>query len=92
MYEFEKVKGAVKPKEIDTDSSQYYTYIRKNIKPCKEVDETGETTFEGWEYDECKVINDEWVVDQMKENKESNDALLLGLCDLYETQIGGYNG
>ena len=51
MYEFEKVKGSVKPKEIDTESSQYYTYIRKNIKEVHEED----PTFDGWEYEECKV-------------------------------------
>lgn len=87
MYKFEKVKGAVKPKEIDTESSQYYTYIRKNIEPCIEVNEEGITTFEGWQYDECKVLNDEYVVDQLKQLKEANDALMLGIVDLYEMQL-----
>ena len=83
MYEFEKVRGSVKPKEIDTESSQYYTYIRKNIKEVHEED----PTFDGWEYEECKVLNDNFVVDQLKQLKEANETLMLGLCDLYEMQL-----
>lgn len=89
MYEFEKVRGAVKPKEIDTDSSGFYTYVRKDIKEVHEAGDEANPGFDGWEYEECKVLNDEWVVDQFKQLKESNDALMLGMVDLYEMQIEG---
>ena len=82
MYEFEKVRGAVKPLEIDTESSSFYTYIRKNIKECHEED------FDGWEYEECKVLNDEWVVNEIKAINGSINDLMLGLVDLYEMQLG----
>lgn len=84
MYDFEKVRGSVRPKEIDTDSSQYYTYIRKDIKKVQEED----PPFDGWEYLECRVPNDEWAVEAIKAVQESNNALMLGLVDLYEIQIG----
>lgn len=88
MYEFEKVRGSVEPKEIDTTSSEYYTYIRKNIKEIHEEGSDNSPGFDGWEYEECRVLNDEWAVDQMKQLKENNEALMLGLVDLYEMQLG----
>lgn len=88
MKEFEKVRGSVKPKEIDTDSSGYYTYIRKNIKEVHEEGDDFNPGFDGWEYEEMKVLNDEWAVDAIKAVQESNNALMLGMVDLYEMQIG----
>lgn len=90
MLEFIKVRGSQesKPQEIDTTSSQYYIYVRKNIKEVHEEGDDYNPPFDGWEYEEAKILNDEWAVDQIEKLKEANDALMLGLVDLYEMQLG----
>ena len=86
MYRFEWVIGSQdkKPSEIDTTSSQFTVYIRKNIKEYKETDDEGNVTFKGWKYEELAIPNDEFLADYLKETVESNQAIMLGLCDLYE--------
>ena len=88
MYDFETVIGTQKekPKEIDTESSQYYVYIRKDIKPYESEDDP---KTEGWKYLEMAIPNNDYIVKQLKEQKETSEAIMLGLCDLYENQIAG---
>lgn len=88
MYKFETVIGSQteKPKEIDTESSQYVVYIRKDIEPYENNDNGVE--FKGWKYKECVVPNNEYLVQMVAEQKETNEALMLGLCDLYEQNLG----
>lgn len=85
MYKFETVRGtqSEKPAEIDTTSSQYVVYIRKDIEAFEEMDSEGNQT-KGWKYKECVVPNNNYIVDILAEQKETNEAIMLGMCDLYE--------
>lgn len=90
MYKFQTVYGSQeeKPKEIDTTSSRYVVYIRKDIEPYETEGDEFDPPFKGWKYQEMIVPNNEWIVAQLKEQKQSNEALMLGLCDLYEQNLG----
>lgn len=88
MYIFETVYGADKPKEIDTESSQYVVYIRKNIEKYQETDEQDQVIFDGWKYDEAVLPNNDYISDKLKEQQETFEALMLGIADLYEMQLG----
>lgn len=90
MLEFIKVRGSqeTKPQEIDTTSSSFYTYIRRNIKEVHEEGDEYNPPFDGWEYEEAKILNDEYIVDYVKSLVEQNEALMLGLVDLYELNLG----
>lgn len=83
MIDFETVIGSKKPLEIDTTSSEYVVYIRKDIKPYQSEDENG-TTIEGWKYQELALPNNDFLANYLKQSVESNQAIMLGLCDLYE--------
>lgn len=87
MYKFETVIGSQteKPKEIDTTSSRYVVYIRKDIEEYTSSDEGIE--FKGWKYKECVVPNNEYLVESLKENKETNETIMLAIADLYESQL-----
>lgn len=89
MYDFNTVIGTQteKPAEIDTTSSQYVVYIRKDIEKYEHTDDQG-VTVKGWKYKECVVPNNEYLVEKMTEQKETTEALMLGLCDLYEMNLG----
>lgn len=122
MYEFldfNTTRGSQKdkPLEIDTTSSRFYTYIRKNIEWIKEereimnteeiTDEEGnvidhnyiptgeyETIFEGWQYDEAKVLNPDYTVDELARQKaeietlkEDNLILMGALTDIFEMML-----
>lgn len=91
-----------KPKEIETEISKYYVYLRKNIRPYQQLDEDDNVIFDGWKYDEAKVLNDDYTAEkvaqletaniQMQKDieqlKEDNLTLMLALTDLYELQLG----
>lgn len=90
------------PADIDTTSSAFVVYIRKDIVPYEEFDDQGQQTFKGWKYLECKVDNADWIADQLAEQvkvneqlktetqelKDQNEALMMGLVDLYEMNLG----
>lgn len=89
------VAGDEMPEDIDTTSSTYVTYIRKDIVPYEEFNDEGDQTFKGWKYLEAKISNADFVADKVKELvkenqelKEQNEALMLGMCDLYELNLG----
>lgn len=91
-----------KPREIETGISNYYVYLRRNIRPYQLLDEEDKITFDGWKYDECKVLKDEYTAEKVAELetankelkadveqlKEDNLTLMLALTDLYELQLG----
>lgn len=90
MYDWEPViiPGDEMPDEIDSTSSSYYIYLRKDIVPYEEFDDDGQQTFKGWKYLEAKVPNVNYFNDVQIEQNEKIDALMLGMCDLYEIGIG----
>lgn len=71
MLDFERVIGSQheKPKEIDTESSAYFVYIRQNIQEYTEQDEEGNIIFQGWKYDECKIPNPDYQVSETAQLK-----------------------
>ena len=71
-----------KPEEIDTTSSKFIVYERKDIKPYEEEDK--EQTGFKWTYKERQIPREQWILDQTKANHEDLVALLSGLIDLYE--------
>lgn len=83
MDEWIEVRGSVRPLEIDTTSSAYYVYERKDIVK-NEDDDTGEVYYT---YLERKTDKTEWFVRATAENKANIDALMSGLTDLYELQL-----
>lgn len=91
MYKFETVYGSqeTKPEEIDTTSSEYVVYIRKDIEPYEELDDQEQVVFKGWKYKEVAVPNNEYVAEQLVEQQECNNTLMLAIADLYEMQLGG---
>ena len=84
---FEWTYSTEKPKEIDTESSSYYVYVRLDIEPYKQYDDDGEVTFDGFKYREAKFSNEDFLADYVKVLTENNEAILLGLCDLYEQNL-----
>ena len=88
MGEWYEVKGAVRPAEIDTTSSQYYVYESKDIEKFEEKDDDQKVVRSGWKYMQRRTPKEEWVVDATAQNKANIDALMLGLTDLYELQLG----
>lgn len=85
MVEFIRVTGSQseKPKTIETGISQYYVYIRENIEPLYEKDENGVYKLDenekmiqiGWTYDEAKLLNDNYIVEQLAEHEEKLQKL-----------------
>lgn len=87
------------PEDIDTTSSTYVTYIRKDIVPYEQCDENGEVEWKGWKYLEAKISNADFVADYVKqlvqENQElrqkveEDDLIIMGgLAETFETIIG----
>lgn len=89
------------PADIDTESSAFYVYLRKDQVPYEEWD-GDQLKFKGWKYLECKVDNADWIADQLREQvkinaelkeqnavlKEQTETIMLGLCDIYTLQLG----
>lgn len=101
MLDFNRVHGSQseKPKTIDTESSSYYVYIRQNIEPEYMKDDEGKPVLTedgqkiqiGWIYDECKIPNTDYQVDEtanlkleVENLKEDNLILMECLTDLAE--------
>lgn len=111
MIDFERVESSQqdRPKEIDSESSSYFVYIRKNIEPLYEKDEEGVYLLDddgkmiqiGWQYQEAKLLNDNYTVEKLVDHekklnelqadneklKEDNLTLMMGLADLYEVLL-----
>ena len=62
MTEWQKVYGSQseKPSALDTNSSAFFVYQRKNIERVTSTDEQG-SSYEMWEYDERKLTKDEYA-------------------------------
>ena len=88
--EFNEVIGsqATKPSEIDVTTSAYYVYERKDIKKYQEKDADQNVLFDGWQYLERKIPKELWQLETTKKNNENLNAIMMGLTDLYEMQIG----
>lgn len=79
MLDFNRVHGSQpeKPQTIDTSSSSYYVYIRQNIEPDYLKDEEGKLVLTedgqyiqiGWVYDEAKIPNPDYQVDETAQIK-----------------------
>lgn len=98
MYKFQTTLGSQKerPLEIDTTSSEYVVYIRRNIEPYENTDKFG-STFKGWKYEEVAVPNNDFLADFVKQLIEENQQLkkqieednltiMMGMADIYETK------
>lgn len=78
MTEWKRVHGSQKekPLEIDTTSSKYYVYQRRNIERVRYEDETLKTPYELWEYDERKMTFEEYKQFCAEKNRADIDFLL----------------
>ena len=66
MLKYVKSSSMIKPEEIDDSSSQYTTYIHKNIEEKTETGPDGETRIY-YEYDEAKLTKMEYLQMQVDE-------------------------
>lgn len=66
MIDYYKSRSYTKPEEIDDNSSQYTTYIHKNIEEKTETGPDGETRIY-YEYDEAKLTKMEYLQMQIDE-------------------------
>ena len=91
MEDFVEVLGSqeTRPSEIDTTSSAYYVYERKDIQKYKGTLPGTEIEFEGWKYLERKIPKEKWQLETAANNKQSLDVMMLAIADLYELQLGG---
>ena len=85
MTEWQKVYGSQeeKPSALDTSSSNFFVYQRKNIERVTVTDEMSSGTYEMWQYDERKLTKDEYA----KMVEEELTATQLALTELYERQL-----
>lgn len=90
MNEWIEVIGTqpTKPLEVDTTSSSFYIYERKDIQEYKDPDNEEDTT-KKWKYLERKIPRDKWIIETVQLNKENTDAIMQGMVDLYELQLEG---
>lgn len=83
MTEWQLVYGSQKhkPSELDTASSNFFVYQRRNIERVSLNDEHGQ--YEMWQYEERKLTKDEYA--EMLEDELT--ATQLALTELYERQL-----
>ena len=60
MTDWSKVRGSVKPLEIDTTSSPSTVYLRRNIEEVEVEDQQSGETIKEWQYDEMTLSHSEW--------------------------------
>ncbi len=84
MTEWQTVFGSQehKPSELDTASSSFFVYQRRNIQRVTFTDEM-QGTSEMWQYEERKLTKDEYA--EMLEDELT--ATQLALTELYERQL-----
>lgn len=89
MAEWKLTQGSqeVKPAELDTTSSRFYVYQRRNIERVTVGDEFG--TAELWQYEERKMTRDEYAQLRIATLAEENTQLQLALTELYESILEG---
>ena len=85
MEEWQKVCGSQeeKPSALDTSSSAFFVYQRRNIERVTYPDEMSDSTYEIWEYEERKLTKDEYA----KMVEEELTAIQLALVEMYERQL-----
>lgn len=62
MTDWKKVRSSaqIQPKELDTESSQYYVYERRNIRQENFQDTVHDITITEWVYEERKYTKEEY--------------------------------
>lgn len=83
---FYKSESGVAPELLDTTSSAYYTYIRKNVQEVEKEDPDG-TKRTMFEYDEAKLTKAEYALYRVSEAAgEDNTAAQEAIAELAEIQ------
>ena len=62
------------PKDVDTTSSAFKTYLRKDQVPYEQY-EGDELVFTGWKYLETEILNADYVADYIAKLVEQNELL-----------------
>ena len=76
------------PPQYD-EASHFTVLVTKNHVPFEEVDEMTGETVTGWDYDEIRILKEDWeVYKKCLENTQDITDLQLALVEVYE-QIGG---
>ena len=85
--EWYKSESMDRPLEVDTTTSKFYNYVRKNIEEITEVVD-GETVTK-YVWDECKIPKEAWglYLTQQQQN-EDIDSCMVALTEIYEMMEG----
>ena len=70
-----------KPDELDTTSSKYYVYQRRNFQLISSDDG------DYWQYEELKIPKSDYLQSRIKSLESENTQLQLALTELYELRI-----
>lgn len=89
MTEWQLVQGSQeeKPLELDTTSSEFFVYQRKNIQRVTATSDLTQNTYEYWEYEERKLTKDEYARMREAELEDELTQTQLALAELYEGMI-----
>ena len=89
MAEWRLVQGSQseKPLELDTTSSKFFVYQRKNIQRVTATNDLTEDTYEYWQYEERKLTKDEYARMREAELEEELTQTQLALAELYESMV-----
>lgn len=89
MTEWQKVKGSQEepPLELDTTSSEYFVYQRRNIQRINYTDETNGNVYELWEYEERKLTREEYVTLRANKLEEELTQTQIAMTELYESMV-----
>ena len=79
ILNWHKSESGVHPELVDNTSSQYITYLRKNVVEKQVTDETGET-YTMFEYDEAKLTKEQYA-EYLKHPE-------LWMMDEYNAEVG----
>ena len=77
MTDWKKVQGSqeTRPEELDTTSSAFYVYHRKNIERVTVEDSMTGDSYEVWQYDERKLTRDEFILESAKQTRADIDFI-----------------
>ena len=89
MTEWQLVQGSQgkKPLELDTTSSEFFVYQRKNIQRVTATDDLTQNTYEYWEYEERKLTKDEYARMCEAELEDELTQTQLALTEIYESLV-----
>ena len=73
-----------KPDELDTTSSKYYVYQRRNFQLVTLNDDSQQ-----WQYEELKIPKSDYLQSRIKSLESENTQLQLALTELYESFLEG---